>query len=302
MAVTVLVPHEIGVSALAHLDGVTAVHYRHGALPPGAEAARVLIPDFPADADTVALAHRLPELGLVQLLTSDTDGWVGALPEGVLLSHARGAHGDGVAEWVLGALIALCRDFAVFARARQERRWATRPTDTLYGKRVLIVGAGDLAHALTRALTPFRTSVTLVARTARAGVQPVGELPALLPHHDIVVLAVPATARTRRLADARMLARMSDGAILVNVSAGPVVDTDALVAELYSHRLRAALDVTDPEPLPPDHPLWGAPGLFLTPHVAGTGSHSTSRAYAVAAAQIERFLTGRIPDNLVSTP
>lgn len=282
MAVTVLVPHEIGVSALAHLDGVTALHYRHDVLPPG----------------TVALAHRLPELGLVQLLTAGADGWAGALPDGVLLSHARGAHDAGVAEWVLGALITLCRDFPVFARARQERRWATRPTDTLYGKKVLIVGAGDLADALARALAPFRTPVTVVASTARASGYPVDELPALLPRHDIVVFAVD-SARTRRLADASMLARMPDGAILVNVSHGPVVDTEALVAELYSHRLRAALDVTDPEPLPPDHPLWGAPGLFLTPHVAGTGSHSTSRAYAVAATQIERFLTGRLPDNLV---
>lgn len=299
MAVTVLVPHEIGVSALAHLDGVTALHYRHDVLPPGAEAARVLIPDFPAGAHTVALAHRLPELGLVQLLTAGADGWAGALPEGVLLSHARGAHDAGVAEWVLGALITLCRDFPVFARARQERRWATRPTDNLYGKKVLIVGAGDLADALARALAPFRTPVTVVASTARAGVYPVDELAALLPRHDIVVLAVASTARTRRLADASMLARMPDGAIMVNVSHGPAVDTEALVAELYSHRLRAALDVTDPEPLPPDHPLWGAPGLFLTPHVAGTGSHSTIRAYAVAAAQIERFLTGRLPDNLV---
>ncbi|WP_281260879.1 NAD(P)-dependent oxidoreductase [Nocardia nova] len=136
-----------------------------------------------------------------------------------------------------------------------------------------------------------------MASTARARVYPVDELPALLPHHDIVVLAVASTARTRRLADASMLARMPDCAILVNVSHGRVVDTEALVAELYSHRLRAALDVTDPEPLPPDHPLWGAPGLFLTPHVAGTGS--TIRAYAVAATQVERFLTERLPDNLV---
>lgn len=261
MAVTVLVPHEIGGSALAHLDGVTALHYRHDVLPPGAEAARVLIPDFPAGADTVALAHRLPELGLVQLLTAGADGWAGALPDGVLLSHARGAHDAGVAEWVLGALITLCRDFPVFARARQERRWATRPTDTLYGKKVLIVGAGDLADALARALAPFRTPVTVVASTARASGYPVDELPALLPRHDIVVLAVD-SARTRRLADASMLARMPDGAILVNVSHGRVVDTEALVAELYSHRLSAALDVTDPEPLPPDHPLWVRRGCF----------------------------------------
>ncbi|WP_227982130.1 2-hydroxyacid dehydrogenase [Nocardia spumae] len=300
MAVTVLVPHQIGMSALAHLDGVTTVHYRHDdALPPGAESAHVLIPDVRAGADTVALAHRLPDLRLVQLLTSGADRWIGRLPGGVQLSTARGAHGTGVAEWVLGALIALYRDFPAFARARQERRWATHDTDTLYGKRVLIVGAGDLARAVTAVLAPFSTPVTVVASTPRPGVHAVAELPALLPRHDVVVLAVPLTAATRALMDATMLARLPDGAILVNVSRGPVVDTDALVAELHTHRLRAAVDVTDPEPLPRHHRLWGAPGLFLTPHTAGTSSHSTARAYAVAATQIQRFLSGQPPENLI---
>ena len=295
----VLVPHEFGVAALSHLDRVTVLTYRCDALPPDADAARILVPDFRPDPGAIELVHRLPKLQLVQLLTSGADRWIGQLPDGVLLSTARGAHGDGVAEWVLGALITLCRDFPAFARARQEHRWATHDTDTVYGKRVLILGAGDLAHALTRVLAPFRTPVTLVAGTARPGVHAVHELPALLPHHDIVVLAVPLTERTRALMDAPMLACMREGTILVNVSRGPVVDTDALVAELYSHRLRAAVDVTDPEPLPPHHPLWGAPGLLLTPHTAGTSSQSTTRAYEVAAAQIQRFLAGRPPQNLV---
>ena len=299
MSVTVLVPHEFGVAALSHLDRVTTLHYRGGELPPGADSAQVLIPDFRPDPGAVALAHRLSKLQLVQLLTSGADRWIGQLPDGVLLSTAHGAHGDGVAEWVLGALITLCRDFPALARARQEHRWATHHTGSLYGKRVLVVGAGDLARALGAALTPFRTPVTLVASTARPGVHAVDELATLLPGHDVVVLAVPLTDHTRALMDGPMLARMSDEAILVNVSRGPVVDTDALVAELYSHRLRAAIDVTDPEPLPPRHPLWGAPGLFLTPHTAGTSSHSTTRAYEVAAAQIERFLTGRAPQNVI---
>ncbi|MEV5646942.1 2-hydroxyacid dehydrogenase [Nocardia sp. NPDC052254] len=297
--VTVLVPHEFGVAALSQVDRVRTLYYRRDEIPPGADTARILIPDFRPDPGAVALARRLPRLQLVQLLTSGADRWIGQLPEGVLLSTARGAHGAGVAEWVLGALIALYRDFPAFARSRQERRWDTHSTATLFGKRVLIVGAGDLAQALTGVLAPFRAAVTTVASTARPGVHAVDELAALLPHHDVVVLAVPLTDRTRALMDARMLARMGDGAILVNVSRGPVVDTDALVTELVSHRLRAAIDVTDPEPLPPKHPLWGAPGLFLTPHTAGTSSHSTTRAYEVAAAQIQRFLTGRVPENLI---
>ncbi|WP_025350269.1 NAD(P)-dependent oxidoreductase [Nocardia nova] len=297
--VTVLVPHTSGMAALSRVDRVRPLRYDPASLPPGAERARILIPDYRPDPRAVALASRLPELQLVQLLTSGADRWLGRLPAGVLLSTARGAHGEGVAEWVLGALIALCRDFPALARARQEHRWATHDTGTLYGQRVLIVGAGDLARALTDALAPFRAPVTLVARTARPGVHAVDELAALLPRHDIVVLAVPLTERTRMLMDAPMLAGMNDGAILVNVSRGPVVDTDALTAELYSHRLRAALDVTDPEPLPPHHRLWGAPGLFLTPHTAGTSSHSTARAYAVAAAQIRQFLDGRAPENLI---
>src|SRR5829696_1838472 len=139
----------------------------------------------------------------------------------------------------------------------------------------------------------------MVARRARPDAHGVDELPGLLPDADIVVVVVPLTEATRRLIDAAFLARMRDGALVVNASRGPVADTGALLAELSSGRLRAALDVTDPEPLPADHPLWTAPGLLLTPHVAGSCTGHTQRAYAIAAAEISRFVAGEQPRNLV---
>ena len=125
------------------------------------------------------------------------------------------------------------------------------------------------------------------------------DLPTLLPEHDVVVLMVPLTSRTRGMVDAEFLAAMHDGAVLVNAARGQVADTDALTAELGSGRLRAALDVTDPEPLPPDHPLWTIPGVLLTPHVAGSARGSRRRSYAVAATEIGRYASGELPDNLV---
>src|SRR5699024_10357509 len=138
-----------------------------------------------------------------------------------------------------------------------------------------------------------------VARRARDGVRPIEDVHDLLPEHDACVVIVPMTDATRGLVDARFLAAMPDGAVLVNAARGPVVDTDALMAELSSGRLRAALDVTDPEPLAADHPLWTAPGLLLTPHVGGSVPLAMRRAFRVAAEQIAQFAQGNAPANLV---
>jgi phosphoglycerate dehydrogenase-like enzyme len=154
------------------------------------------------------------------------------------------------------------------------------------------VGAGDIGRTIGRMLAPFEVGITYVARAARDGVHAVGELPALLPAADVVILAVPATGETTRMVDAAFLAAMPDGALLVNAARGVVVDTDALVAELASGRLRAALDVTDPEPLPAGHPLWRAPNLLLTPHLAGTVPATRSRVEAVVLDQLRRVLDG----------
>ncbi len=298
--IVVLVPHEQGLVALADVPGVTAERYDvDGDLPPGAATAQVLVPPFLATAEVVALTKRMPELRLVQLLTAGAENWVGKLPARVALADCRGAHGGATAEWIVAVLLACYRHLPQFVRAQDEGRWDYHQTEELAGKRVLIVGAGDVAEHTVRRLEPFGVTTTLVGRRARAGVHGIDEVRDLLPEHDACVVIVPLTDDTRGLVDASFLAAMPDGALLVNAARGPVADTDALTAELTSGRLRAAIDVTDPEPLPEGHPLWRAPGLLLTPHVGGSVPRSTERAFAVAAEQIAAFARGERPPNLV---
>lgn len=298
--IDVLVCDEEGRAALEQLPGVRPVHYDADApLPPEAATAEILVPPFLSPASGVKLAEQMPKLRLVQLLTAGAEIWVGNLPDGVALSDCKGAHGGATAEWIVGALLAIYRDFPVFQRAQDEGRWDYHRTDELDGKSVLIVGAGDVAAQTVARLTPFGVSTTLVGRTARDGVHGIDEVHDLLPHFDATVVIVPLTDDTRGLIDARFLAAMPDGSILVNAARGPVADTDALVAELTSGRIRAAVDVTDPEPLPEGHPLWSAPGLLLTPHVGGSVPGAMRRAYGIAVEQIAAFVRGERPPNLV---
>ncbi|WP_091672288.1 2-hydroxyacid dehydrogenase [Amycolatopsis marina] len=300
MTVTVLVPDEDGMIALSEVAGVRPVRYQWGEpLPPQAREAEVLIPKFHPAETTDEFFEGLPRLKLIQLLSAGAEDWIGDLPDGVLLSTCRGAHGGSTAEWVVGVLLLMYRELREFTALQENRQWARRTTDTLQGKRVLIVGAGDLGRQLRGRLEPFDTRVTMVGISAREGVHAVEELPQLLGEHDVVALMVPLTSKTRGMVDAAFLAEMPDGAILVNAARGPVVNTGALLAELERGRLRAALDVTDPEPLPSDHPLWTAQGVVLTPHVAGAARGVQRRSYAVAAAEIERWVNGELPDNLV---
>ncbi|MGK4595403.1 2-hydroxyacid dehydrogenase [Amycolatopsis sp. w19] len=297
MTVTVLVPDEEGVAALSEIEGVRPVVYRRGEpVPAEAAEAEVLVT---GEGPSEELWRELPNVKLVQLLAAGAEDWVGKVPDGVLLSTCRGAHGGSSAEWVVAVLLTIYRDLGGFADGHRRKHWERRITDTLQGKRALIVGAGDLGRHLRRRLETFDVRCTMVGATAREGVHGNDELPGLLAEHDITVLMVPLTPHTRGMVDAGFLAAMPDGAILVNVSRGPVVDTDALVAELASGRLRAALDVTDPEPLPEGHPLWDVPGLLLTPHVAGAVSGRRQRAYAVVVRELSHYLGGELPKNLV---
>lgn len=299
MTVSVLVPDEDGVLALSTVDGVKPVRYSlDEPFPPEAGQAEVLIPTLRAREWRDRLGE-LPNLKLIQLMSAGAEDWLSVVPDGVELSTGRGAHGGSTAEWVMAVVLSRYRGLDEFAAAQAEHRWQPRMIDTLQGKRALVVGAGDLGNELRRRLEPFDVRVTMVGTTARDGVHSVDELPELLPEHDFTVLMVPLTSRTRGMVDAAFLAAMPDGALLVNAARGAVVDTDALLAELKSGRLRAALDVTDPEPLPADHPLWTAPGLLLTPHVGGMVPGLRDRAYAVAAREIARYAKGEPPHNLV---
>ncbi|WP_328339315.1 2-hydroxyacid dehydrogenase [Micromonospora sp. NBC_00421] len=295
----VWIPHSAGVELLGPVPcGVTVQPWTDPANPPGDPAdVRFWVPPFLAGTDTTTMLDRLPDLAVVQLLSAGADAWTGRVPAGVTLCDARGVHDAGTAEWVVTAILAQLRGFPALARAQARREWAydqVAPTDELTGKRVLIVGAGSIGAAVRDRLAPFDVTFTLVARSARPaeGVHAVAELPRLLPEADVVVLLVPLTDATRGLVDADFLAAMPDGALLVNAARGPVADTSALVAELTSGRLRAALDVTEPEPLPADHPLWELPNVLLTPHVAGSVRGLLPRAYRLVGEQVRRFAAG----------
>jgi phosphoglycerate dehydrogenase-like enzyme len=241
----------------------------------------------------------LPRLRLVQLLSAGAEKFVDRLPDGVVLCNARGAHTPSTAEWAVTVTLAAQRGIPFFVREQEARRWSFSTHSSLVGARVLIVGAGDIGRAIGRMMAGFDAELTYVARSARQGVRSTDELPALLPDADVVILVVPVTPETTGMVDAGFLAAMKDGALLVNAARGVVVDTEALLAELTSGRLRAALDVTDPEPLPDGHPLWSAPGLLLTPHVGGAVPETDSRAAAAVTEQVARIVAGEPLANVV---
>jgi phosphoglycerate dehydrogenase-like enzyme len=299
----VLVPQGLGLEQLHRPADIEAVFYQPGA-PWQAEHldAAVVVVGYENAAAVGARFAELPGLRLIQTLNAGYEQWLPLLPAGVMLSNGRGAHGGSSAEWAVAALLAVYRDLAAFARHQTDGVWRPKVTETLIGKRIVVLGAGDLAVNLAARLVPFEVDVELVGRQARPGVHALADIDQLLPSADAVVVMLPDNDATHRIVNADFLARLRDGSVVVNAGRGGLVDTDALLAELSTGRLRAALDVTDPEPLPPEHPLWSAPGLLLTPHVAGSTAGAWERAWAVAVAQIVSYAHGDLPPNLVAGP
>ena len=291
---------------------------RLGGLPTGLEAdvwdgtgdwpasvrdVELFVVPYMSAAHALAPVAQMSRLRVIQTLTAGYDNVLPVLPDGVTLCNARGVHEASTAELAVALMLASVRRFPEFVRAADRHEWLPGPTPALADKRVLIVGYGSVGEAIDRRLAGFEVDVRRVARTARSStygpVDALDRLPELLVEADVVVLCVPLTAETKGLVDAAFLARMRDGAVLVNVARGSVVDTGALLSELTSGRLRAAVDVTDPEPLPADHPLWDAPGLIVSPHVGGNTSAFLPRAYRLLADQLDRFATGQPLRNVV---
>ena len=280
---------------------------KFGALPPGIEAdVWTGGEDLPATADQVEFVvlpldvkpemvrkiGTLPRVKTVQILSAGADSVLPYLPAHITLCNARGAHTAATAEWTVGVIVASLRNFPRFAAAQRDGRWDWTQSEPVGGKHVLIVGSGDIGAAVERRLAGWEVTIDRVAWHARDGVHAIDELPELLKRADVVVILVPVTAETRQLVNKDFLRAMKDGALLVNAARGVIVDTDALLEQLTSGRIRAALDVTDPEPLPAGHPLWQAPGLLLTPHVAGSLYASRDRAYRVVSEQLARLAAG----------
>jgi phosphoglycerate dehydrogenase-like enzyme len=259
-------------------------------------------------------------LKVVQALWAGVDVLLPLLPPGVTVCDAQGVHDITVAEWVVTVILAMQKYLPFYFMLQQQENWSgRRQAEQLYREAhtelpelrspalvdevadttVLILGYGSIGRAIESRLAPFGVRILRVARRAREGVSPVSQLPELLPQADAVVLVTPLTDDTRHLMNAARIAAMKHGALLVNAARGAVVDTDALVQALNEKRIRAAVDVTDPEPLPAGHPLWQAPNLLLTPHVAGASAKFLKRALKLASEQAQRYARGEKLINVV---
>lgn len=308
----------------------------HRLLPAGIEL--VLVPSHPEQPLEVefwiapplsAPAQRawpfLRGVRVVQSTLAGVDALRKLLPRDVILCDGRGVHTVSTAEWAVAAILASYKYLPFYDELRRVHSWSRRREaegryralhatsrifyphvliEELHAQRVLIVGYGAIGQAIEERLKPFGVEITRIARTARPGaaqpVHAISDLHALLPSADVVVLIVPSTQETTGMIGAREIALMKQGALLVNAARGPVVDTAALIAALNKGRIRAAVDVTDPEPLPEDHPLWDAPNLLLTPHVAASTPQFMVRAMQLAAAQVGRYLRGEPLENVVT--
>ena len=265
----------------------------------------VCVPHKTGGRKVYARLAALPALRVIQIPSAGYEHALPITPRGVALANARGVHDTRTAEMALTLALASQRMFPELLEAQREHDWRgnTYPP-SLADRRVLVVGYGSIGAAIGARMRACEAHVLGVARSARMAadgtlVHPIEDLPRLLPEAEIVVLVTPLTDETRGMVDAAFLALMPDNALLINVGRGGVVHTDALLAELTSGRLRAGLDVVDPEPLPADHPLWDAPGCIIMPHVGGMTPLTDRRYSDLVRAQAAAALAGQPPVNQV---
>lgn len=297
---TVSVPDEPIRERLARVDGASFVVWDMIS-PPPPDLAMAVVPYMAENSILRALAGTA--VSVVQSQSIGYDGVAAALPAGIAFCNATGVHEASTAELAVALTLASLRGIPEFTQAQAGNRWAHRRFDALADKKVLVIGQGGIGRAAGERFRPFEVELVRVATTARidehGAVHAVSELAELLPEADVVLLAVPLSSATTRLVDDDFLSSMKRGALLVNVSRGAVVDTDALVAHARDGRVRAALDVTDPEPLPVDHPLWSTPGILITPHVGGDSTAMAPRMERLIREQTARLVRGEEPLNVV---
>jgi phosphoglycerate dehydrogenase-like enzyme len=281
----------------------------------------VWIPD-PYTSRAMKVWPHLRGVRLVLAMLAGTEWIPGVVGPHVTICNARGAHNVSTAEWTLATILAMLKHFPFYGEVQRAGQWKlrfkasanyaaitgdSRPIyppvmlEELTGKKVLLVGYGAIGQEIERMLAPFKVDLTRVARSPRTEprVDAVGELDNLLPQAEVVILILPSTEETRGLIGARQFALMRQGALLVNAARGPIVDTGALVDALQSGKIRAAVDVTDPEPLPDGHPLWSCPNLLITPHIGGSSPQFSRNALRVAAAELRRYIAGEPLQNVV---
>lgn len=259
----------------------------------------VYVPPYMTGLAGLEPVTRMGNLRYLQMPNAGYDDAIAFAREGMDICNARGVHDISTAELALTLTLSSLRGIDDFVRAQPEGRWLQGPRPSLAYKRVGLVGYGSIGQTIARLLEPFHVDLVAFSRSGRDGSKTMDALDELLPTFDVVILILPATPETTKLFDARRLGLMKDGALLVNVARGVIVDTDALVAELNSGRIRAGIDVMDPEPLPADHPLWRAPGVIISPHVGGNSSAFEPGMRALLAKQLDLLARGQEPLNIV---
>lgn len=289
----------------AYLGEVTGVVPLVVGPAPEEEAARLadvelFIPSSSGPTFGLQAVSSMPRLRVIQSTTVGVEHLLAHVPRGVQLCSARGCADHAVAEWVVAMVLAWARRIPEVLDAQRARRWRAVPARSLRGATVLVVGHGSIGRAVESRLRPFGTTVRAVARSAREGVAGREALPDLVPEADVVVLTLPLTAETRGLVDETFLDRMKDASLLVNPARGGLVVTDALVRELRRGRISAALDVTDPEPLPSDSELWDLPNVTVTPHSAAFTTCAAESTLAFLAEQVARYAAGEELRNVVA--
>lgn len=269
-------------------------------LPETPEIIDIYVPTYMGANRAYEVIDYLPNLKYILLLTAGVDKALPYIRPGVTMCNARGVHDGPTAELTLALALASYRNLANFIRAKNDAWSLRKPSPTLHGANVVIIGAGSIGQEISRLFLAFGAQTHLVSRTAHDGVTPLNQAETMINEADIVVVVVPLTEETTNLIDSKFLASLKNGALLINVARGEVLDTEALVVELSQERISAALDVTNPEPLPKDHPLWDLNNCIISPHVGGATDSFFPRAQKLLEQNLHLIAGGREPQFVIN--
>ena len=257
------------------------------------------VPTYMGGRPALELTKKMPNLKILQMPNAGYDDALEFVRDGMTLCNGRSIHDDSTAELAVGLTIASLRGFADFVRNQDKSSWVHVRNQSINDKRVGIIGFGSIGSTIAKMLSGFSVEIIPFTQSGRDNTIAISNLDQHLPTLDVVILILPLTAESKHLFNAQRLALIKDGALLVNVARGPIVDTNALVKELNSGRITAALDVTDPEPLPSDHPLWKAKGVLISPHVGGNTSAFEKRARRLIESQLQLLAEGKSLNNVI---
>ena len=257
------------------------------------------VPTYMGGRPALELTKKMPNLKILQMPNAGFDDALEFVRDGITLCNGRSIHDDSTAELAVGLTIASLRGFPDFVRNQDKSSWVHVKNKSINDRRIGIIGFGSIGSTIAKMLSGFSVEILPFTQSGRDNTTAISDLDKHLPTLDVVILILPLTPESKHLFNAKRLSLMKDGALLVNVARGPIVDTDALVKELNSGRITAAVDVTDPEPLPSDHPLWQAKGVLISPHVGGNTTAFEKRARKLIESQLNLLAEGKPLNNVI---